>query len=974
MKKSPYKEKEERFILLADIGKLAVYFRKKILLGALFCSLVACYYSFSRPIRFEAKATFKEGGIAKERGDSLVNGMLRFIGAAEPSIGGEKIILCYDILREVVETLGLQGDVVQEGKIKRFFQNIKEQLQAELKSPLEEVNPFLFASVHYEKEKGKQLYLFFPSRGAFEVYSAEKILLGKGKVGKEFSLEEFSFTLKKTPKVLKLSHFYPFQLHSLLSKILFLQKEVEVLKSPEDPTILLLSFKHRDRFLAKEVLSTIMSSYKNYLVKESHLASLAQIGYLEQREKELFDQMNHHLKEHMTYLKENMGEGGFLSVKEELTLLNKKRQQFQEKLLTLSLEEKRTKEKRGAFSTHPAFASQTEEMKNQIASLKKRADALEISSFLTEREPPVLTKQLRQPFIHINELSKLFPFSEKKENFLLPKIPLPSLEEKLNLRLKQVRSDITNLENLLGKEELSPSLEFSKALVHICKHLPPASTPEDLLHFAKHQLRLMHLKEKILKEKLLTKRKEEKEYQGLTLKMAEELYIEYIKQSDQIEEEKRKLLFAREELGKPNIELISLSSVLTDPISHTMIKQLGELSLRIRDQRILTEKEVLRLKREMERLNGNLLRHMDQTAQLLKLQGELSGEKIASLSHFILDLLNEEVSILEKHIEDFSEEYLINLAAEKDLAKERLEEFRKEGLAVPDRWLKENQLQLRANLSTSMFKGISSLVESKNIEYHLMQVQSKPLNPPYTLLIPHPPKIRLLSFFGFCVGIILFLFFYMVRAFVKGFPLTLHNLKMQGKTTLGKLPSKAIITSLSSLGQKELDLLRRMTFFISQTKEAVILLQGESSCYLFPLAELLKREGKKVLCIDLEGKFAIEKTSPLVEYLEEKIDYLQIKEGTVDLLSIGENSLFTLELLKREKFSSLLEELKNSYDLIFLCINCSPSSPIIPFLLSVSDRMFVTFDQETQDDLAPLFAWEEEKGEKGLAFLEKGLR
>ncbi|MBI3211179.1 MAG: hypothetical protein HYZ47_00620 [Simkania negevensis] len=151
MKTSPYKEKEERFVLLADIGKLAIHFRKKILLGAFFCSLLACCYSFSRPIQFEAKATFKEGGIAKERGDSLISGVLRFIGAAEPSIGGEKIILCYDVLREVVEVLGLQGEVLQEGRIKRFFRNIKEQLQAELGSPLEEVDPFLFASIHYEE-------------------------------------------------------------------------------------------------------------------------------------------------------------------------------------------------------------------------------------------------------------------------------------------------------------------------------------------------------------------------------------------------------------------------------------------------------------------------------------------------------------------------------------------------------------------------------------------------------------------------------------------------------------------------------------------------------------------------------------------------------------------------------------------------------------------------------------------------------
>jgi hypothetical protein len=95
----------------------------------------------------------------------------------------------------------------------------------------------------------------------------------------------------------------------------------------------------------------MMSAYQSYLKQENEELSDAQLAYLERRQDELSSKLDRVLQDQAAYLKENLGESGFIGLKEEVEMLAVPKEAYTTRLFDLEMEERRL-EKRGDLAAN----------------------------------------------------------------------------------------------------------------------------------------------------------------------------------------------------------------------------------------------------------------------------------------------------------------------------------------------------------------------------------------------------------------------------------------------------------------------------------------------------------------------------------------------------------------------------------------------------------------------------------------------
>jgi hypothetical protein len=316
------------------------------------------------------------------------------------------------------------------------------------------------------------------------------------------------------------------------------------------------------------------------------------------------------------------------------------------------------------------------------------------------------------------------------------------------------------------------------------------------------------------------------------------------------------------------------------------------------------------------------------------------------------ELLAQEITLVEAQMEKILEEQLLALDAEKQYIQNKLVHIQEELKDVPQKWLMENRLQLQADLNISMMEGMSQLVESKNIEHHLLQVESKPIDEAYIPLKPKQSSLVIYGVLGAIVGLMSSLSVSIGKRIVKGFPVSLGGLRFRGLKAIGPFSQHWALT-LEGLSEHHLEMLRMMTSFLSQEKICVagVILNTQLD-YSKLLAELLKISGKTTLIIELFPRKEVQ--HGLLEYLTgESTELVLERHQAFDVVALGTSDRYRMEILSRREWPILLEILKKSYPVILLVTRTAASGIEAKQMLDYCQKMLITLDEETLDDLYP---------------------
>jgi len=909
---------EEQFwISLSDLKSLWKRHRFRLKRIALFFfSLSMLCFLFSEP-RFIVTATFKQSSHHAEQLPQFSN-FLKTMGWQENQVNASSVMLSKRLMKKVIEELGLQGKLSKKNALVTFFSRFWNNILAECLLPIEDKDDFTLAHVKFSEEKPVKLFLHFQDKEHFEVWDKNKNLLAEGLVNQPISFKGIQFTLLKTPQAFSQQKTYPMTLIPMASAIEQVKKTLSIKSTKTDKNILLLQFIYPQRHTATLFLNQLMESYAHYLREENEELSKAQLAYLEERQEELGKKLDYVLQEQASYLKKSAKKEGIIGVKEEVKLLQIPKEKYLSDLLEMDKNLKRFE-----LPSEEAFTQQNGRpfsfFSDETKSVKEIA---EVSSEL---------KEATELLTHIetnNEVSASVSLIKH------PRSILKILNDQIQAHKKTLVS-ASETEKINIEKEIKEKVEKCREHVHMLV---------DSLRDRK----------KRLEENLVRRKSVLNEYTSFDLAVASELLNQYQLELAKSHDKTKEALFIREQIHVPTFEMGSLSTFFSDPVGQDIVRKGAELSAQLQQESQHSLREQERLSQQLDTQKKLLVNHLEQIVELEKIKSSLLHDKIDSLK---------KISIA-------------GIKKEKALIEEKLQDIHCRMTNLIDIWHWEEKFKLKTALSKGMMEGMTHLLETKNINSHLFQVDAHPLDhaePPFK------PSPRGILFYSLLIGGLAagsMYFWLLVKALLKGFPVSSDLLQHLGLNLAGHI-SSLCDEPFSQMSNHDLETLRRLSSFIlSHKKDGIPLcaacIKGSGPLFAQHIANLLHLQGFKILLLECHFQSVVIKDDlpGLWQYLNGDEQDVSLRKGlSYDRLPTGGGGRFVAEHLSHERFSFLLERFKKSYDIVLISSDAEARSTEAQLFMKYADALILVPREESIQELLVYENWQKKKETKSLSYV-----
>lgn len=942
MEKLPEDANETKYAL-ADYWKLLLKSKKWIfgcmLAGAIFCAS----YALSRHVFYLTSSSFRDKGKPQTGFGSSLTDFI-FNGG---SIAGDSetisTLKSRKLLKKVIDKLSLQAKVgpLDTGypNVRDFFDNLLGEYAywLNIKTPiLKELDqPLLVKNVDYPGEIPIGIALEFVDADHFKILGNETVY----ELGQPIQTHDYSFTLVANPK-------QPASLNKKIFTVTFLPLELTakihssllvIDVDREDKTLLKLQFRHRDRHFAAEFLNTLMAAYQDHLKDEHEYISNFHLDYLKNRQIETSETLKALMEKHASRISADLSSSGFLDAEKEMEFLAQNMYSLQQKTSEIDFEKKRL-EKLGDldFVYYDQYAG--------------RGDSAVINQLLGEIR--ALKQQIDVLNLALDNRGKLNDADQRK-----------LLDEQF-VELNKVRSQLREI------HELSQALasENSKIAVEAFddspNHLTPAwfyslsqaadgdeiSYKEHFTAYLENLKDMLQLKEATINERIKHQHYVDQEFQGITLDTARTLFLHYTGEINGLQSQIKQHKFVIEELKNPDFEVCSLTSLLHDPVSSERIGKASYLLIQLKDENNRTQKEMVRIKDELETLKKFLSAHLEQMVELFTLRENLLQEKIFALQSLTLDLSYQQIYVLKKNLADYLSTRLENLGYEKKLIKEYQVDLNSRMAKIPSRWASEKTILQHLASNQKFLENLSSMVESKNISKNLELIQSTPLDIALPAVNPKPPNALFFAIVGAVLGLMSSVGFIVARSLVVGIPASEDNLKFADIAYAGEF-SKSYRPGLH-LMDRDLNTLRRLASYFEQALEPsrkILVLCSEYVDPSFDFAALIAKKSQSTLMIDLS--FNKNEHPGLLQLLEEGREPHIQKQNAFDSISSGGITRYGPELLRTPRFKQFLEQMQSSYEWMIGVSHSSIREAEALALSSLFDGVIIVLADETIDEV-----------------------
>lgn len=943
------KKEQEVTITFSDMFLLCKKKKRTILFWTLAFAFLAAFYQVSRPIQYLSKATFREK--AKTSSDSNKPLSLAFLVGSGDSNENAALstMKSRKLAEQVVIKRNLQANLQKDQWKFDVFNNIKNNLKVELaylrnslepaiKDPKE---PIKIVDVVYDGEVPVRLKLRFINEEQYQVSDRYGKDIGSGKIGSLFLGPDYSFSVARQDESPVTKAKYKLTIES---PAVSAEKQILRLKcasDAKDKCLIKLNYKHPSRHEASEFINTLMALYQAYLRNEHRRVSNEQIAYLNKRQNETGSNLKKMMEEHAHALSNNMATMDFLF---------QTQQSYTQKLLLIDMELRRLQKARNEgivfyerYWIDGGDPAVINKILGDIREHKQQADSIDIAlrnNVLEDAEQ--LKKNFSSQMEELEYMKKASTEAKALHAALQNGTPLPQVPYLTHNPKYMIDEWQTKLETCAAENFAFCKQNFNAYL-------------SNLVH-------LLEVEEKIVQERLTHQQGGQLEFQGIDLPTANHLYITYSKSLNDCEAEILHDQFILNQMKDPNFEPSSLSSVLEDSVSREIISKASNLLLMIRDQDNRSQRELDRLRTELDQQKGFLALHLEQTIQLLQLRKKLFTEKILSLQNAQLELIQQKISVLEQHLADYIDSRIANMKQERQSIEQQQESLKKEMAKMPEKWTSEKLIEQHLEMNKKMVEQITSMVESKNISAHLDISQSAPMDPSLPPLHPIRSNFLLFGFLGAFLGFLISVSAVVGKAVVDGIYATSDILTSYKQKVAGAL-TKHVAMLGEQLRDDDLDTLRRVSMFVNAEKimdhgEAVLLMLGKGFDYSVKLAQLLNKSGSKVLLLRISFDQPVNASEEpgLLSYLKGEASWPKINSnGSFDSIAAGGISRFSNEYIKSLQFQWLLEKLKEEYDWVLAVTTTSPVSGEGQSLVPLFDQTLLSISDERLDDLKPYF-------------------
>ena len=425
------------------------------------------------------------------------------------------------------------------------------------------------------------------------------------------------------------------------------------------------------------------------------------------------------------------------------------------------------------------------------------------------------------------------------------------------------------------------------------------------------------------------------EFQGIDLDMANQLYLDYSQQLNEMEVNSVHYQFIISQIQDPQFEISTLSSVLNDTVSHNIINKAVELDLKKLDQANRSQKEIDRLKEDLALQRQYLRYHVEQNLQLLSIKQKIVFDKLAALQQIKMELLDQRVLVLNQHLTHYIKDRIENNLQEKSSLEHQQKTVKSRMEEMPTQWASNKLIDLHLEMSTKMVEEITKLVESKNISSHIDLNQSAPLDISIAPLLPTNPHIILFTLLGAFCGGLLSLAFSLPKGIFRDTELSINLLKQLNVSAIGPISTFDQETLFRIIGW-----LNTRTTPSNKGKTAFLFL-NQGYDYSNALIAEMSKNGSKVILIEFGKEEDVTNAEINKEYKIEKkngYDYLLLK-GRPNA------SIFTTS------FQKYLETLKEQYAWVMIAFQTPPCSEESTDLYPFCDCAILSLQHETLQQL-----------------------
>lgn len=436
------------------------------------------------------------------------------------------------------------------------------------------------------------------------------------------------------------------------------------------------------------------------------------------------------------------------------------------------------------------------------------------------------------------------------------------------------------------------------------------------------------------------------QFHGLNLQTAQNYYVNLLGEIQQKQQAIQELQHASLELDKGVYDLSSLELISR----HIQLPNKQELQhglATLAKDEFYTEKEKERVALAKKQQSTMLKRLIEDRKSILKRDVSFLQNTMKTLSKTMLALINKELILSEQLIHKGVEEQKLDLALQIDEIQESEDEIKKDLKFAVSKWYEYQELESKQKLNTAIMEGVTRTLTSKSIEKELNIVDSHPIDEAWIHPNPHSANRFLFGFGGgfgaaFLYGLTTFLI-----GLARGLPLTKSNLKFRGFFVAGALQRKKK-TGVDSLSEIEIDTLRALAAKLGRLN---VLAHGSAPSFAKPLAELLAKQGRRVLLLTLDSwEIKQKEGSGLVDFLRgEKESVAVLTLDGVDYAHAGKNERYFVELLRSEKARTYFASL--DYDHVLIDSSAPHIAEEIKTLASYADVTVLSFYDESWCDL-----------------------
>lgn len=920
-----HKDDDKLMMTVSDFFRLCRRQYKTILKYTFIFGFLGMLFALLKPVEYKVEATFKEKSSKQANLSSSVMNFLPMFQSQESE--ATSMIKSRKLMESVVRKLNLQGEVVQDCYKDTYFLRIYQHLKTDwshfnhnlFPTFPNRTCPFVVENIHYEGETPIVLKIQ-PSDSGYTIFDQNKNKLGDGSYGVPFIQSTFQFTINQKNRN---NDSYPIVIWPLNFKSQQIIAGLKVETDKNDKNLMKILYQCPDRQLGCQIVNTLMKSFQEHLENFHKTQSDIQLAYLKDRRdantKELLEIMKQYAKD----LSQDIAKTGVYNSEEEIEFFIRSQQDLKTKLLHNELSTSRLENLlKGKCVYYDQFSADDGDSRivnnilTQIREQKKNRDGLELSlanNFLAN--------------------SQDIRFSFKRQ-----------LEE-----LKEIQNYSLELDQIISAYKKGQTPNFSLSIFNDPRYLLKTwhdslthSTDQNSLVFYLENLKkLLSYNEKIIHERLTHQQNPSLEFQGINSQTAQDLFINYSKNLSELHAEIQQNQFLIKQVENPNFEISSLSPTLNDTVSAKIISKASDLIMELKDENNRSIKEQERLQKDLAIQRGFLLSHLKQLNELKELRSKLLEEKIYSLQSAQLEQVHQDISVSEKNLSDYILSRLENLKTERTIVQKHLDELSNIMSSLPYKWVDEKLIEQNVETGQLIVQEVAKMVESKNITQKLELIQSAPVDIAIPPLHPLPSDMMLYSFLGMFLGSLSSIGFLVGRSLKSGILASSTNLKINGQHVSGQLSTEI----KEPLHDRDLETLRRLQTYCDE--KIILLIEGYGPDYSIALAKLMKQEVPSILRILLSSA-----EQGLNEYLKGENQFPEIRhdEGG-DLIEGGGITRFSLELFRSDRFSNLLNKLKEKYETILIVTHAKPFSAEAELLAHFFPACAVSVQDETTTQL-----------------------